>query len=414
MNVCSALHQQIKKSEILFYFYYVLFFFALFIEDVATVYLDTALLAKALKIGIIGCLLVQAFVLKWKEKAVYRLLLVLAVGGAVFLASGDFFWIIVLLMGTISRHIDRERIYRISLQCLVLFTLVVLALFALGVLPDTLSRRTDFDDFSRHSFGFVHSNILPLCLFYILVYLLVIYRAGIKRRYMLLFGALDLAVYWLCGSRNAFLGILLLILYVLFFRKQPAHSLCGRAVSITARYAMLGAAALSILPSLLRSRGIALSAWYWMDRILTNRTLLGAAAIDRFGIHLLHFMKSGEYFNATVIVGSSEWNGIVLDSGYLYITVRYGVLVLLLTLLIYRALYRQHKDSPLVCAVLIVVAFINFTDNDLLSYGFLPMMVIGVQQLCAIQIPLKWKRAKRSIGDSTYAAANQCHTQHLQ
>ena len=229
-----------------------------------------------------------------------------------------------------------------------------------------------------------------------MVYLLLIYNNKVKKMQMVFLGILSFVVYKFCGSRNAFLGSVLLIGCYLVFMKNRKSGIKEKCIVEISKYAMVIASIFSILPSYFRCNGLNMSLWDLMDKIFTNRTLLGAAAINKFGLHLLNFMKTREYLNTEVIVDSSLQRGIVLDNGYLYITVRYGVLVLAISILIYNALYKQYVDSPLICAVLIVVVFANFTDNDLLSYGFLPMMVVGVQKLCASQ---KMKSKKEIRGE---------------
>lgn len=371
--------QKIQRNRLIFCIAYVFFFFALYIEDVSISNVNTSSIKKILKIVVLVCLLVQVAIAIWKRKNLLHLFFALAIGCGIFLASGDFFWLIVLLMGSVAGDIDKETIYKISLKCMIVFTTTVLILFFAGISKDNLSHRIAFDTYSRHSLGFIHSNILPLAVFYSLVYVFLIYKRKTSKSVVVFWTFLSVIVYYFCGSRNAFIGSVLLILAYIFCKKS--NKIIKKIIVKVSGSSMVLLSCISIMSSYFRYKGRFMTLWNFMDKIFTNRTLLGAVAVDGYGFHILNFMKSEEYFNTRIMVNSTWWDGVVLDNGYLYISVRYGIAVLVLCLVIYNAVHKQHSKSMIDCSALIIVALVNFTDNDLLSYGFLPMMVVGVQHL---------------------------------
>ena len=95
--------------------------------------------------------------------------------------------------------------------------------------------------------------------------------------------------------------------------------------------------------------------WYRFDSIFTNRSLLSASAIQNYGIKLINNMSYSEYSGLTVSVDSYIHRGLVLDSGYLYILIRYGILILIFTYLILISFYKKNKNNIYMCVVFLIM-----------------------------------------------------------
>ena len=78
--------------------------------------------------------------------------------------------------------------------------------------------------------------------------------------------------------------------------------------------------------------------------------------------------------NITYVDGK-DISSIVLDNGYLYVLLRYGILILLIYFFIAYCLAKKNKGNACVLGALIAVFIANFVDNDLVDYSFFPFIL---------------------------------------
>lgn len=379
--VLFSIKKKLTKAEVLFTVYYFLFFLSLFLQDVNFPSGTPETLIRGIKFLVVLFLIAHAGTLTWKKDVFKRFIFSIVVGGIFLIASGDFFWIIILLMGYISSTIDEDILFRLSYKFIFYLSIVVLLLCAASVLPDTLNGRTDLVEANRHSLGFIHSTVLPLGVFYATIFIVFIRKYKLKKSFLFFSLLLSLVLYYFCGSRNGVVGEVLLCIAIFIDKGLHKNRGWNKFCRFLANIAMIFFSIVSILPSYLRSEGILMPLWYILDTVFTNRTLLGSSAISRLGIHLVSLLSSEEYQSTIFYVDSWQRQGIVLDSAYMYLAVRYGILALLLVITIYFSVVRNFKWSSQFCLCLFLIAMVNMTDNDILSYGFLPFMLVGVRNL---------------------------------
>ena len=373
-----------KKSDFVFSFYYVLFFFSLFLDDVGVKFQTLLLVSKLAKLIVLCLLAGIIFTSHVRRDRLRMACLCLFIGFMVLISAGDFFLLIVIMMGVASSRISDSLVLRLSIGCIVSFSIIVFLLFVIGLLPDNVSARTGYSETLRHSFGFAHSTVFPLIIFYLLTYLLMLKKEHVNRAELAVILMISFILYCTCDSRNAIIGvILLMILWFLYKNAKPRYY---RSKMLNFCFKMIFAlcTVASFLPAYLRSKNQFMLLWYIYDKIFTNRSLFGSSAINAFGIHILTVMKSSEYRSTPVLVDSAEWTGVILDNGYMYIIIRYGWVAIMFLGLVFWGFYKKYRYMPFAQAVIVVVAVVNMTDNDFLSYGFLPYMLIGIKYLCTV------------------------------
>lgn len=394
---------KIQKTEYLFILCYCLFFISLFIDDVAFINFDCSIIVKIMKFLV---MILSTFLLlkqKWEKEDFLKIFLTISFGALILFFTGDFFWLIIIMMAFASRTVDKKVIFRASIFLIIALSLIVILLCLIGVLPDIYTYRSNLSDNMRHSFGFMHSASLPLCIFYLSTYYVMIDKNMKSKRFVLLFlSFLSIILFKLCGSRNAFyLTILttsLVVLESFFYNKK----IIMKFLNILSKYIFIICAAVSILPGLLRYYGIFSNFWYSFDTIFTNRSLLFSSAINTYGIHFLNNMSYSEFTNQTVLINSIRQNGVVLDSAYVYMLIRYGVVILIFLWFVFKALYKKNSGSYSGCLIIILIALANIIDNDLLSYGALPFMLIGIRYL--------WTKPKNDEMDGVNNGFSKCNS----
>lgn len=369
--------KKIKISEFYFIIYYVVFFVSLFVEDIAFE-IDISPVTKVIKAFVAIILVVIALSQTWKKNFFISLLIGIIIGITILAFSGDFFWLVVILMGFMSYNINEKLMFKISFYSMIVLMCSVLFFCAMGILPDVLTYRTDMSREVRHSYGFIHSSILPLIIFYLFTYYLKM-KEKVKNEVVILFAIAGFVLFKTCQSRNAFYFLIFLCLVVYMLKSELIQKWTKKIIQILAKIIVTLCMAFSIIPGYLRYRGVFTGFWYIFDNIFTNRTLLASSAIQSYGIHLLNKMDYTSYMNTIVNVDSYKWNGVILDSAYLYILIRYGIMVLAFLWFMFRALYKKEKNNLMNCTIIIFIALINMTDNDILSYGFLPYMLMGIR-----------------------------------
>ena len=115
------------------------------------------------------------------------------------------------------------------------------------------------------------------------------------------------------------------------------------------------------------------TAFRTLDYMFSYRFTYIASMIQNWGISLIPKMTNKTYFG----------NEIVIDNGYAFLIIRYGVLMIIfLSILIY-CVAKKYKNNTFVLFLIIVVACSNLIDNDLIDYSVLPYLIIS--EKCLIE-----------------------------
>ena len=242
-----------------------------------------------------------------------------------------------------------------------------------GVLPDILTSRNTVEqiNYNRHSFGFYHSNVLPLLIFYLEVYYICIVKEKIRDNVIVLFVLLAGATNTFCHSRNALILSLALSLFVVFAKqmKKDEHKILYRTTVLS--IPCMSIFSFSMMFLLLKG-GI----WNTIDTFFSGRFRLAIFKMRRIGLHLINIMSNESFVKDNITyVDGKDISSIVLDNGYLYVILRYGILIILVYFLIAYCLAKKNKGNACVLGALIAVFIANFVDNDLVDYSFLPFIL---------------------------------------
>lgn len=373
---------RLKVFETIYIFCYIFFFVALYIEDIAFNNPITHII-KFMKIFTIIMLCIMLFIRFWKLNEIFKIAIMMLLGAAILLFSGDFFWLIILLMGVLSSDVEEKVIFKSSICVMLTLTVLVVILYIFGFLPDVVTYRSDFSQSGRYSIGFAHSAVLPLIVLYTLCYYVRLRKERSNEVLLFICGVTAIFLYFICESRNAVFFTVCICCSTLLFKDERIRKKTNNLIKFMAKYIFILCALFSILPGYLRNQGILMEWWYEYDSIFTNRSMLASSAIEAYGIKFINNMSYEEYTSQVVEVDSYLQNGIVLDSAYIFVFVRYGVLVLLLLWIIFCGIFSSSKSNVIDCMIVVILALANSIDNDILSYGFLPFMILGVRQMCS-------------------------------
>lgn len=383
---------KLKRNEVLFYLSYIILYVSLFLGDVYdNVGLDTA--TKVLRLCSYGLIAASCVNLKLRKKELFQLIVVLLLTLIYGVRTGDLYWSILVLLIYNSKKIDIKKIFSISCKILICGIIVVLTCCLIGLLPDVLTARntTIESDFNRHSFGFYHSNVLPLLIFYLEVYYVCIVAGKVKHVNIICFMVVAVLVNMFCSSRNSIVLSLALSVFVLFERKRlnyGQHKILYKATAIS----VPGLSIFSFAMLFLLLRG---GIWNTVDTFFSGRFRLAIFKMRRVGLHLINIMSNESFINDNITyVNGKILSTIVLDNGYLYVMLRYGILILVFYAIVAYLLAQKSKKNACILGTLIAVFLSNFIDNDLVDYSFLPFILWAFNDL-------KWDSVMQNIKQRT-------------
>lgn len=366
----------IKKNNILFYFAYILLYVSLFFGDIydagtnASIIRGVRLLSY---IFIIITFLTIGFTFSvWVKLSI--IFLITIIYGAI---TKDLYWCILILFICCAKKSNPKKILYISIFILITGILCVLFLCFIGMLPDVLTARDNsiVDSFNRHSFGFYHSNVLPLIVFYLESYYILLKKEKIKYLSVIFFVFISIILNFTCNSRNSFYLCLLLSILVIIQKRFGFSNRIKHILYKTTKYSVCIMSLFSYVMMFLLSRG---GIWNTIDSFFSGRFRLGIFKMRYVGLHFINFM-SNEHFTSDPItyLNGQTLKNIVLDNGYIYVLLRYGVLFVLFYIFVSFILANKSKENIYELCVLLVVFIANFIDNDLVDYSFLPFILFA-------------------------------------
>lgn len=353
----------------LFLVSYMLFVFSLFNRDVS----DTGILyaltvpAKYISLIIVTCgILCRTYSIK----KIQWIIILLCIDIFVLFNSGVLIFILISLFAFFSAKIEDEEILKIAYYTLLIYTVIVILLCAFGIYNDVITHRWVGSE-DRRSFGFYHSNVLPLIYSYLVGYGL---ASGIyqKKHYVFLI-LIDVLIFYFCGSRNALITTLLLIGGKWFsdsIRKKSYKNRIDLTMGFFAKFIIPILTVISIVVPLLIDQ---VKVFKLFDFILSYRFTYIANIIKNEGLHFITKMTNEMYFS----------NEIVIDNGYAFLTVRYGLLIVIFLSIITYCVAKKYKDNTFILILIIIVACSNLIDNDLMDYSCLPYLIIS--EKCVIE-----------------------------
>lgn len=359
---------KIKLAHFLFSISYVLFVFSLFNRDVSNVDVLYPMTIPAKYIALV-ILTVGMLFRAYSKRQIRVVFILLCADLLVLMKSGALIFILISLFGFYANKLEDKDILRVAYYTLLFFTICVFIFSIVGVYNDEITKRW-VDSTARHSLGFYHSNVLPLIYCYLVGYGLL---TGIfKKKHYFVLLAIDLVIYYFCGSRNSLLTTFLLIL-----GKWRIDSVNGKfkkninkIVGFLAKLIVPFLTAISIFIPLLLEK---VAVFRILDHLFSYRFTYIANMIQNLGISLIPKMTNATYFGKEIVI----------DNGFAFLTIRYGILMIIfLSVLIY-CVAKKYKNNTFVLFLIIVVACSNLIDNDLIDYSVLPYLIIS--EKCVIE-----------------------------
>ena len=354
---------KIKRRLLLWDIAYIFFFVSFFISDMAFVSEDLQNTIEKTIRYLAYFLFVLVLCIQTKQN-IYRILVCLI--GIAFAAfctyyTRDLYYETLLFVVFTSYTIKPKHIVKISYCLLIVLTILTVLGSLVHIFPMINSPRGDGSG-DRLGLGFYHSNVLTLIIFYIIAYGILLNRKKNKIWEMAIGVVLAIILFYICDSKNGLISVSMLCLGCVIFRKRKHES---RFLVFIAEYSIVILSIISVIGMLIQSNNSSLA--YILNRIMTGRFGIAYRQYVRMGLHLINKMDWVAYKEVRE----------VLDNGYLYIVMRYGLIYLPFYWAVHILFSRKNRNSILALIILIVVSLSNFIDNDLNSYGYIPFILLA-------------------------------------
>ncbi|MDU5913000.1 MAG: hypothetical protein E6Z21_01775 [Anaerococcus vaginalis] len=355
---------KIYKNEILFLVAYICFFISLFLNDVrfkSDIYIFT----RNLRYFSYFIALIQLIIHKENYKQFIIEMIVLAVTMVYYVFTNDIYlpMLAVLIFGSIET--SEERVCNISLRLLTLGTLTVVIGNLVGIFPDVMTSMAYSTDLTRHSYGFYHSNVLPNNLLIIEILLVWKYKKKFSIFWILIFLVLNILIYDLSRSRMSIVISIIFTLGLISLKLKFISLIIEKVIYIISFFITPILTILSVVFMLLVNSSNFLV--YRIDLIFSSRFWAAFLKYSRLGIKLFNF-SSNEFF---------YYDKLIIDNGYLFLLLRYGVIALVVINFISINLVMKSRNQIYRLICIINIFTIASIDNLFLSYRFLPFLIFA-------------------------------------
>lgn len=352
----------LMKKASLFDFGYILYFISLFISDINITGDNITLVIKLIRYTSYIFFVCHIFSTNhYSVRSFLRTVLFIFFVGSIAFLTHDIYYLGVCLVIFASLYENKYKILRHSFILLLICSMIVAILTIFGVL-DNVSL-TNMTGNNRWGLGYYHSNVFPLIIFYLFSWRILI-KKRLKSVEIILFVMLTLFAYMFCLSRNGLVICSMLILYVCVnnnhIEKEKAPSLVVRLIY---RNSILIMTVFSLILTVIN--GNHLSIVYKINELFSGRFALSYHKMNDVGLHIINFMTFDMF----------KQSQYVLDNGYMYVILRYGLAFILFYICIQYLICKKYDNQT--CFIFMITSIACMVDNDLLSYGFLPYILLA-------------------------------------
>lgn len=282
---------------------------------------------------------------KYLFKSIMQFIIVMFTLLISYYTSSNFLIFFTLLFIFASKNIDMNKFIKLDFISKIVIVLSVIILYKLGLTEVILSYRKDGT--IRNSLGFGHPNVFGAFLFSMAADMFYLNIPKNKIIKYIIYTILLTACTLICDSRAAQLGIIMIFLSDIFYKKLKN---CDKLFKVS-----------KILPWALLALSLTLAIFYSKDNqimyklneITSTRIRCAKNFYDYYGVNLFgHFFEfygqSDKYYLLTV-----------LDNAYVNILIQFGLLAtfILLTLVskTIKYAYKNKEYKILICFIIFLI-----------------------------------------------------------
>ncbi len=313
---------------------------------------------------------------------------------AVFLSSGYFAPFLWILLIVAAKDVPFRKILQVYL--LMNITIMGLAFIAslLGVIENLAYTNQDWDNF-RYSFGCVYTTDFAAHVFFMLLASFYLYYKKLRWYHYIGTCAIAGFIYYFCFAKLDTICILLIVLFfggyhvlqcqsrrecvvvpdmeknsqqAFVFKRTKAYLKWN---NLWMRFALFSMPVLTMLMYFLSDS-------YQQDNefletineTITGRLALGKTGLDNYGISLFGQDVPMVGFGGSLTLKQEYF---FIDSSYINILLRYGIVFLLMLLVIYGTICYKHKRDTALMISIVLLAISCFIDHHIMEEAYNPL-----------------------------------------
>jgi hypothetical protein len=349
-------------ARLFFYGAYSFLFCTLLVNSLGLA--NTDWIYPGLLLGRISCLLLGAselcYGIYYKETLLYNrrtiklwLLLLLTAGVCLFLQ--DYAWLVLLCFILCAKKEQADMLMKVSFCLGGFFFLLGFVFWQAGALPFTMTEAC------------MQSGTLGVIFFFLQAYYLWAYASSLSWMALAGFGMLHFFAYWMSGHADIFLCSMAMAVLAFLSYKERSGRICSVLewinVTIVPLYSFIALLALDGLGNK--------DAWYypffvWINRLFQNQFLLARYKMQTSGLHYISSLSEAQFMA----------DGIILNSGYLHVLLRGGLVLLLFYIFMACSLTYKSQGQQVQLVVLFFVLLMACVQNTLMSCWMLPFLCL--------------------------------------
>lgn len=356
---------KIKLNSSFFKMAYCLYYFTFFLEDLPlenTLNVDLLQIASYIRYFTYTIFILHLISQKLPLKNLVLLICIVLGGVLVAIGTSSFYWMILPIVILSATNENIFSVIKLSYRLLLILTIVVVVLSALEILPDILSYRTPFSP-PRHSLGFYHSNVLPMVIFWLLSYKMILSSETEKISWfeLVFWFVLTLTVNYLCDSRNGIFSVLLLLILYIIAKNKNSGTKFNTVLFWSSKYSTLVCIVFSFIAMFFQETKT--SFWLLINSLSSGRFSAAYNQLKISGINLINLSPIDINY--------------ILDNGYLCVAFTFGIVFVFFYVITAFKLSKRYRNNLIVLIVSCIAAIVNIIDNDLTSYGYLPIILLA-------------------------------------
>ena len=375
-----------KKRVLLFYFAYGMYIISKVINRAAVGTPGNLLKNLLTVISLLIMLFNILFVMKEYQYKKSRLISIMMILMVSFLSviSRDSLLLCIILLGLNALFLcddEATALFKISFWTIGFTSVCIVLLCKIGMIKNISTARV-LGGPERYAWGFLHSQILPIIIFYLIGDNLT-YKKKCNGYLLLAAFLVSAIIDKKFDSRNALLSstmITVLSLSWLLVRNennsQRARTILRRVYSWGAEHMACILSLFSVFSVILYHYGVGIAKK--MDAILSSRLKLADERFTSVPVQMIRVVSYGEYQKTAVSA---------IDNGFLYIISRYGWLYLIIFVIVsyFIAKFFIRTDN-IFGIVFFTTALIScFITNEIVSCNFIPFWVIGIREILSVR-----------------------------
>lgn len=317
----------------------------------------------------VGCIVLNIAKQKYSKQAICFLAALLLASGIAILTSGErTVFLFVLLLGCVYAS-DKRTVLKISciVQGSVLFVTILCAI--IGITQNLIVD----EERMRYSLGFAWASYAPNLFLFVSMQYMLIRRNQITVIELIVMELVNVFIFTQTDTKMSFLVLTLLVLITLLNRIQPVRNYLLQAKKwlLNFKNGYLVAlpwvcALLAIFLPLYRQDSIF---WKILNSGFSGRFEYGKNAIMKYGFSFLGQDIDMQGFS---VLGTAQEAYNYVDSSYLQIAIRYGIVLLALVCVLYGAalLKTRAKNDGRMFLFLLVILFLCMEEPFLFDAAF--------------------------------------------